>query len=110
MPSPLDADEIRARVAAYYGSFTAEGVDERAALFDDACRIEDPAGIVMATDNKSLRRFFREVIQNARLPLTQNLFRDGFAPVPHVAREENPRVVREHLRDVVHGAQLGTFI
>ena len=58
VPAATSPSVLRQRVAAYYDSYAARDVDGRAALFAAACRFEDPAGNVVATDQESLRSFF----------------------------------------------------
>lgn len=58
VPAATPAPILRRAVAAYYESYRTHDLAGRAALFAPACRFEDPAGHVVATDHDSLRDFF----------------------------------------------------
>jgi ketosteroid isomerase-like protein len=58
VPATVDQATVRARVAAYYASYDTGDVAAREALFADTCRVEDPAGRVVATGRAELHGFF----------------------------------------------------
>jgi steroid delta-isomerase len=62
IPTSVAPADVRAVVAAYYASYTGGDVAGREALVTPDCRVEDPAGRVVATDRATLHRFFTEVL------------------------------------------------
>lgn len=65
VPATVDPGDVRTTVAAYYASYADGDIARREALFAADCRVEDPAGNVVATDRDSLHRFFTEVLPSS---------------------------------------------
>jgi hypothetical protein len=62
VPSTIEPDDVRARVAAYYASYATGDVAGREALFSADGHFEDPAGRVVADGPEGLHSFFTEGI------------------------------------------------